>query len=237
MSGKNDRVFGFFRSFFIGLAVALLILLGVIGYRLYTSATREIEDSDLVYVDDTEGTEEETGSMADDALETEMTGTSTETSGEEADGTAAQSADGQDGDGTQESSDVEASAAAGSVTDADDTSGNADTDGSDADSSDSADETDANTAIEIDGEVVSLEETEAAEKSTGVYSTLNAACNFRSEAGYEDADGNDTTISTCAAGTVVEVLEEVGGWTKVKIDGVVGYVGAQFITSTDSDGD
>ncbi|MCC8047228.1 MAG: SH3 domain-containing protein [Clostridiales bacterium] len=259
MSNKKDRAFGFFRSLFIGLAVALLILLGVIGYRLYESATREIVDSEVVYVDDTEAVElltaaseteaaAETGIVAETDISAENDIVSETDAAQAAASDTASAADGVQGAETETETasaadDTQKEAAAASDADAA-LSAQADA-SSETDSASQAEEDDTQDAdgtgtddiIIIEGEVVdAASDTDtAAEESTGVYSTLNAACNFRSEAGYEDADGNDTTITTCAAGTVVEVLEEVGGWTKVKIDGVVGYVGAQFITDTDTD--
>ncbi|MCD7882594.1 MAG: MSCRAMM family adhesin SdrC [Lachnospiraceae bacterium] len=274
MSNKNDRAFGFIRSLFIGLAVALLVLLGVIGYRLYKSATREIADSDVVYVDDTEAAETGTAaSETETAAETDAAqgaddAQNTQTDAESGtDGTQDTQADASSGaDSTQ---DAEADASSGTddtqSIDADVSSGTDDTQSADAGTSSGTDDTqsadgtqntntDASSGADdpqtsdgsstddvvvIEGEVVdSVSGTDSsAEESTGVYSTLNAACNFRSEAGYEDADGNDTTICTYSAGTVVEVLEIVGGWTKVKIDGVVGYVGGQFVTDTGTDGE
>lgn len=56
-----------------------------------------------------------------------------------------------------------------------------------------------------------------------VYMTLNGACNFRSYPDY-----GDNIITYYSEGTVVEFLEDVGGWYKVQIDGMVGYMGARF---------
>lgn len=57
-----------------------------------------------------------------------------------------------------------------------------------------------------------------------VYMTLNGACNFRSYPDY-----GDNIITYYSEGTVVEFLEDVGGWYKVQIDGMVGYMGAKFL--------
>ncbi|MCD7818026.1 MAG: hypothetical protein LUH07_03100 [Lachnospiraceae bacterium] len=104
------------------------------------------------------------------------------------------------------------------------------TEASQEDSSMAAEEeTTADNASETDS---SEENTEFAE-STGDYRTLLQACNFRSAAAYEDEDGNDTTIASYAAGTELELLEDLGGWSRVKIDGVVGYVGSQFVSSAE----
>ena len=56
-----------------------------------------------------------------------------------------------------------------------------------------------------------------------VYLTMTGACYIRSYADY-----GDNIIGEYPAGTVVEFLEDVGGWYKVQIDGMVGYMGARF---------
>lgn len=56
-----------------------------------------------------------------------------------------------------------------------------------------------------------------------VYKTLQGACYIRSGPGYEYE-----IIGEYSAGTVVEFLEDAGGWYKVQIDGMVGYMGARF---------
>ena len=56
-----------------------------------------------------------------------------------------------------------------------------------------------------------------------VYLTKKAACYIRSYPDY-----GDNIIGEYPAGTVVEFLEDVGGWYKVQIDGMVGYMGARF---------
>ncbi len=228
MNDKNDRAINFIRFFFLGLAVALLLLLGVLAFSIYRSSTREITDSELVIVDDTEAiTQEETEEQPAAETETESAAISdTELLTDAASVSAAE---------TQ----TETQAAAISDT-AEAQSAASET------AADTSSETNAETAADssavqsVEGDVVVIEEEASASEntsseSTGVYSTLNAACNFRSEAGYEDDNGNDTTIGIYQAGTQVEVLEASGGWTKVKIDGVVGYVGAQFVGEADTE--
>lgn len=56
-----------------------------------------------------------------------------------------------------------------------------------------------------------------------VYLTMTGACYIRSYADY-----GDNIIGEYPAGTVVEFLEDVGGWYKVQVDGMVGYMGARF---------
>ena len=52
---------------------------------------------------------------------------------------------------------------------------------------------------------------------------MKGACYIRSYPDY-----GDNIIGEYPAGTVVEFLEDVGGWYKVQIDGMVGYMGARF---------
>lgn len=56
-----------------------------------------------------------------------------------------------------------------------------------------------------------------------VYLTMKGACYIRSYPDY-----GDNIIGEYPAGTAVEFLEDVGGWYKVQIDGMVGYMGARF---------
>ncbi len=56
-----------------------------------------------------------------------------------------------------------------------------------------------------------------------VYLTMKGACYIRSYPDY-----GDNIIGEYPAGTIVEFLEDVGGWYKVQIDGMIGYMGARF---------
>lgn len=58
---------------------------------------------------------------------------------------------------------------------------------------------------------------------TPVYMTLKGSCYIRSGPSM-DAE----IIGEYMYGTTVEFLEDVGGWYKVQIDGMVGYMGARF---------
>ena len=58
---------------------------------------------------------------------------------------------------------------------------------------------------------------------TPVYMTLKGSCYIRSGPSM-DAE----IIGEYMYGTTVEFLEDVGGWYKVRIDGMVGYMGARF---------
>ena len=58
---------------------------------------------------------------------------------------------------------------------------------------------------------------------TPIYKTLKGSCYIRSG---PSMDGE--IIGEYMYGTTVEFLEDVGGWYKVRIDGMVGYMGARF---------
>ena len=61
------------------------------------------------------------------------------------------------------------------------------------------------------------------EQYTPVYKTMTGTCYMRSEPDY-----GDNIIGEYSAGTTVEFLEDVGGWYKVRVDGMTGYMGARF---------
>lgn len=58
-----------------------------------------------------------------------------------------------------------------------------------------------------------------------VYMTMTGACYIRSYPDY-----GDNIIGEYPAGTVVEFLEDVGGWYHVQVDGLDGYMGARFFS-------
>ena len=60
---------------------------------------------------------------------------------------------------------------------------------------------------------------------TPVYGELASTCYMRSYADY-----GDNIIGEYYGGTQLEILEDHGGWTKVRIDGVDGFVGTKFVT-------
>lgn len=68
----------------------------------------------------------------------------------------------------------------------------------------------------------SAPETEPAQP---VYMTINSACYMRSQPDY-----GDNIIGQYEAGTTVEFLEDVGGWYRVRVNGVTGYMGARFFS-------
>ena len=72
----------------------------------------------------------------------------------------------------------------------------------------------------MENEVETEPQTEA---PTPIYKTLKGACYLRAETSKESQ-----ILGTYMAGTTVQFLEDVGGWYKVSVDGMTGYMGAQF---------
>lgn len=56
-----------------------------------------------------------------------------------------------------------------------------------------------------------------------VYLTMQGSCYLRAEPSTESE-----ILGTYWVGTTVEFLEDVGGWYKVRVDGMTGYMGARF---------
>ena len=73
----------------------------------------------------------------------------------------------------------------------------------------------------MENEVETEPQTEA---PAPIYKTLKGACYLRAETSKESQ-----ILGTYMAGTTVQFLEDVGGWYKVSVDGMTGYMGAQFI--------
>ena len=66
-------------------------------------------------------------------------------------------------------------------------------------------------------------ETESETEPQPVYLTMQGSCYLRAEPSMEgEIIGEYWTVTT------VEFLEDVGGWYKVRVDGMVGYMGARF---------
>ena len=72
----------------------------------------------------------------------------------------------------------------------------------------------------MENEVETEPQTEA---PTPIYKTLKGACYLRAETSKESQ-----ILGTYMAGTTVQFLEDVGGWYKVSVDGMTGYMGAKF---------
>ncbi|MEY8427659.1 SH3 domain-containing protein [Lachnospiraceae bacterium 46-15] len=66
-------------------------------------------------------------------------------------------------------------------------------------------------------------QTEPVTEPQPVYLTMQGSCYLRAEPSMEGE-----IIGEYWTGTTVEFLEDVGGWYKVRVDGMVGYMGARF---------
>lgn len=66
-------------------------------------------------------------------------------------------------------------------------------------------------------------QTESATEPQPVYLTMQGSCYLRAEPSMEGE-----IIGEYWTGTTVEFLEDVGGWYKVRVDGMIGYMGARF---------
>ncbi len=80
-------------------------------------------------------------------------------------------------------------------------------------------ETDVQTEIQTEPPTEPVPETEP----QPVYLTMQGSCYLRAEPSMEAE-----IIGEYWAGTTVEFLEDAGGWYKVRVDGMTGYMGARF---------
>ena len=89
--------------------------------------------------------------------------------------------------------------------------------------SESETQTESETAVQTEPETEPLTEAVPETEPEPVYITMQGSCYLRADASME-AD----IIGEYWAGTTVQFLEDVGGWYKVQIDGMTGYMGARF---------
>lgn len=80
-------------------------------------------------------------------------------------------------------------------------------------------ETDVQTEIQTEPPTEPVPETEP----QPVYLTMQGSCYLRAEPSMEAE-----IIGEYWTGTTVEFLEDAGGWYKVRVDGMTGYMGARF---------
>lgn len=75
----------------------------------------------------------------------------------------------------------------------------------------------------MENEVETEPVTEAPVQAEPIYKVLKGDCYLRADTSKESQ-----ILGTYYAGTTIEFLEDVGGWYHVRVDGVTGYMGAQF---------
>ncbi len=231
-SGGTD----FMRYVFMGLAVVLVILLAVIMVNVYRSSMRE--DVNIVIIDETE-TETEAGSESEPESGTEVseeTETPAETEASEETETPAETE-------ASETTETLAETATSETTETSEAAEAAET----VQTPETVPATEAAETVQTPETVPATEAPEAAAaeeaeqepnivienteptEDNSYYVTISSTCNFRSTAGYTDANGNDSTMWELPGGTVVELLQDNGGWAMIRVDGTVGYVGSKFL--------
>lgn len=205
MNDFKEWLSDYLRYFLLILAALLILALAVIGFRVYRAVTApNLGDGDSIEI----LTESETIAASETETETateadteQLTESKTE---EEAETDPAVSAD------NTPAADENISQTAALQ--------NAET-AAQADSADQISqipsETEASASVETEQETEPVYEP--------VYKTLKGSCYIRSGPSME-AD----IIGEYMYGTTVEFLEDVGGWYKVQIDGMIGYMGARF---------
>lgn len=75
----------------------------------------------------------------------------------------------------------------------------------------------------MENEVETEPETEPPTEPAPIYKTLKGSCYLRADTSKES-----TILGTYPVGSTVQFLEDVGGWYRVQVDGMTGYMGAQF---------
>lgn len=220
MKDFKEWLSDYLRYFLLILAAVLAIALVVIGVRVYQGMTNptmgdgdriEIGAEQETTVSETEAvteTEPQTGSAKEPQMESEKEQqTRFETEPSE----------------TELQMESETAPVSGTDTAGSETAGNEA--GTDGGSVSAAGDADAAAIAEPESEVLIVVETEPETEAVyePVYKTLKGSCYIRSGPSME-AD----IIGEYMYGTTVEFLEDVGGWYKVRIDGMVGYMGARF---------
>lgn len=75
----------------------------------------------------------------------------------------------------------------------------------------------------MEQEVETEPATEPPTEAAPIYKTLKGTCYLRADTSKESQ-----ILGTYYAGSTVQFLEDVGGWYRVRVDGMIGYMGAQF---------
>lgn len=225
MNNFKEWLSDYLRYFLLILAAVLTIALVVIGVRVYQGMTNPaVGDADSIEILTEKETEtvSETEAVTETELETvSETETVNESDAVSSEKTVAEENESADASESIETSDstVNSKESTGGLA-----TGAAAIAGIDTTGSNSA-ATDTTVSQEPETEVLIEIETEPATEAVyePVYKTLKGSCYIRSGPSM-DAE----IIGEYMYGTTVEFLEDVGGWYKVQIDGMVGYMGARF---------
>lgn len=190
----------YLRYFLLLLAAILAFFLILAGVKIYQNSKKPDAANAIQII-----TETETETTAKKQTETEMTSESeSETETEQKTETAADTAE------TKAETAVQAQSSA-------------QTDAAAAQTETAAAATEKPTETQPPTEKATETQPATETEYTPIYKTLKGSCYIRSGPSM-DAE----IIGEYMYGTTVEFLEDVGGWYKVRIDGMVGYMGARF---------
>ena len=204
----------YLRYFLLQLAAILAFFLILAGVRIYQNskkpdAANAIQIITETETETTEKKQTETKMTSETESETEMT-SETESESEAESETEQETETAADTAGTKEETAVQAQSSA-------------QTDAAAAQTETAAAATEKPTKPQPPTEKATETQPATETEYTPVYKTLKGSCYIRSGPSM-DAE----IIGEYMYGTTVEFLEDVGGWYKVRIDGMVGYMGARF---------
>ena len=200
MKQFKDWLSDYLRYFLLLLAAILAFFLILAGVKIYQNSKKPDAANAIQII-----TETETETTAKKQTETEMTSESeSETETEQKTETAADTAE------TKAETAVQAQSSA-------------QTDAAAAQTETAAAATEKPTETQPPTEKATETQPATETEYTPIYKTLKGSCYIRSGPSM-DAE----IIGEYMYGTTVEFLEDVGGWYKVRIDGMVGYMGARF---------
>ena len=194
----------YLRYFLLLLAAILAFFLILAGVRIYQNSKKPDAANAIQII-----TETETETTAKKQTETEMT-SETESESESESETEQKTETAADTAGTKAETAVQAQSSA-------------QTDAAAAQTETAVAATEKPTETQPPAEKATETQPATETEYTPVYKTLKGSCYIRSGPSM-DAE----IIGEYMYGTTVEFLEDVGGWYKVRIDGMVGYMGARF---------
>ena len=219
MNSFKEWLSDYLRYFMLALAALLIFALTMIGIRIYQNVKNpQSEDVIVIETETEEATEKVTETESESETESE-TETQSETESE-----------------SQSESESESEAESESETESEPLS-KAVTESESAAEKKTAPTAETETKVQpvtektaekktmpvTEKQTESETETETEYVYVPVYKTLQGSCYLRSGPSMEAE-----IIGEYMYGTTVEFLEDVGGWYKVQIDGMVGYMGARF---------
>lgn len=194
----------YLRYFLLLLAAILAFFLILAGVKIYQNSKKPDAANAIQII-----TETETETTAKKQTETEMT-SETESESEVESETEQKTETAADTAGTKAETAVQAQSSA-------------QTDAAAAQTETAAAATEKPTETQPPAEKATETQPATETEYTPIYKTLKGSCYIRSGPSM-DAE----IIGEYMYGTTVEFLEDVGGWYKVRIDGMVGYMGARF---------